>query len=87
MDTSPAGLAGAAACFACATEDMLLAIQVYLLSIIANGKGSTGTGLQYVTYIVAPPAAPTNTALPAIAFDPTGNLSTLFWNTANNTWN
>lgn len=59
---------------------------VYLMCNLAGGGGGGGNA-QFVTYTVAPPASPTNTAQPALAYDPTGNLPTLGWNTANQTWN
>ena len=54
---------------------------------LGAGGGGGGGNAQFVTYTVAPPASPTNTAQPALAYDPTGNLPTLGWNTANQTWN
>lgn len=89
MDTSPAGLAQAATCFTCMTDQQLLAVQVYLLSLIVTGGGggSSGNSLQFVAYTVAPPPNPPNTAAYAIAFDPTGNLSTLFWNPGTQSYN
>ncbi len=56
-----------------------------LLSLAAGGGG--GGNAQFVTYTSAPPANPSNTANPAIAYDPTGVLPTLGWNVNTQTWN
>lgn len=82
MDCSPGTLLDAAKCFLCMDEKQLLAIQAYLLCQLAGGGGGGGTSgasLQYVAYTVAPPPNPLDITKFAEAFDPTGNLSTLFW--------
>jgi hypothetical protein len=63
-----------------------------LLSLIAQNIGSSGGGGgggngQMVLYTAFPPANPPNTALPAIAYDPTGALGNLNWNPATLSWN
>ena len=58
-----------------------------ILTVLNNGGGGGGGTAQFVTYTVAPPAAPTNPGSPAIAYDPTGNLPTLGWNVNTQTWN
>lgn len=66
-----------------------MAIQAYLLCQLAGGGGggTSGSSLQFVTYTSPPPASPHDVTKYAIAFDPTGNLSTLFWNVGTQTWN
>lgn len=49
--------------------------------------GASGGSAQLVTYTAGSPANPTDVTKPALAYDPTGNLPTLGWNTSNNTWN
>jgi hypothetical protein len=75
-------IAAGSACFQC-IPDKLAAVLYLLDNASSGGGGST----QLVTYTSGSPAAPTNTSQPAIAYDPTGNLPTLGWNTSNSTWN
>lgn len=68
--------------------DGIRILEAKILTVLNNGGGGGGGGnAQFVTYTVAPPANPTNTANPAIAYDPTGNLPTLGWNVNTQTWN
>lgn len=67
--------------------DGIRILEAKILTVLNNGGGGGGGNAQFVTYTVAPPANPTNTANPAIAYDPTGALPTLGWNTATQTWN
>lgn len=63
-------------------------LELALLQIIANNAGGGGGGgAQLVTYTSGSPASPSNPNQAAIAYDPTGILPTLGWNTSNNTWN
>lgn len=50
-------------------------------------SGAGGNALQTVPYTVAPPANPPDISKQAVAYDPTGNLPTKWWNTSNHTWN
>ena len=88
--TDPQTLLAQAKCFTCYGITLAEALQLALLAdIVANGSTGGGGGgtAQLVTYTVAPPANPPNTALPALAYDPTGNLPILGWNTGTLTWN
>ncbi len=58
-----------------------------LVAAQSGGGGGGGGSAQFVTYTVGSPAAPSDPTLPALAYDPTGNLPTLGWNTGNQTWN
>jgi hypothetical protein len=49
--------------------------------------GSGGGSAQLVTYTSGTPADPSDTSSPALAYDPTGALPTLGWNTSTLTWN
>lgn len=88
MACDPNQLLAAAKCFQCLSQKQLQMVATYLLcQISVNGGGGGGGGnAQLVRYTVAPPANPPNTANPAIAYDPTGNLPTLGWNTSDNAW-
>jgi hypothetical protein len=69
---------------------MQLPVLIWLMcQVVANGGGGGGGGgtAQLLTYTVFPPANPPNTALPAIAYDPTGNLAMMGWNTVTLSWN
>jgi hypothetical protein len=55
---------------------------IYLLSTGAGGSSS----VQIVTYTSGSPANPSNTASPAIAYDPNGNLPILGWNIGTQSW-
>jgi hypothetical protein len=63
------------------------AIKLQLLCNLSAGGGGGGGNAQLVVYTSGVPANPPNVALPAMAYDPTGNLPTMGWNTANQTWN
>jgi hypothetical protein len=69
---------------------MQLPVLIWLMcQVVANGGGGGGGGGgngQMVLYTVFPPANPPNTALPAIAYDPTGALGNLNWNPATLSW-
>lgn len=67
--------------------DTIRILEAKILTVLNNGGGGGGGNAQFVTYTVAPPANPANTANPALAYDPTGVLPTLGWNTATQTWN
>lgn len=68
--------------------DGIRILEAKILTVLNNGGGGGGGGnAQFVTYTVAPPANPTNTANPAIAYDPTGVLPTLGWNVNTQSWN
>lgn len=56
-----------------------------LLVAAQLGGGGGGTA-QFVTYTSGQPANPTNMSLPALAYDPTGNLPTLGWNVNTLAW-
>lgn len=90
MACDPNQLAQDAACISCIPAGIQDAIIISLLcQILTNGAGGipAANGIQGVSYTVNPPPAPPNPALFAVAFDPTGNLSTQWWNIANQTWN
>lgn len=88
MICDPNSLAIAATCYVEGlSQGQLDAIETYLVCQVANGGGGGGGGGQLVPYTVAPPANPTNTAQPAFAYDPTGILPSLGWNTSSLTWN
>ncbi len=57
------------------------------VNVKATAAQIGGTSLQLVTYTVGTPANPPNQTAPAIAYDPTGNLPMLGWNTGTLTWN
>lgn len=78
---TPAQIASGAACFAC-LENKLGAI-IYLLANASGGGGGSG---QIVTYTSGVPNDPTDISHPAIAYDPTQNLQTLYWNQVAHTW-
>lgn len=88
MACDPQTLITQASCIQCQIPDgMKLPVLIYLFcQILANG-GTGGGGSQLVPYTVAPPPNPTNTALPALAYDPNGILPVLGWNTTTLTWN
>lgn len=65
----------------------LRVLEVKILNALNAGGGGGGGTAQLVTYTVGTPAAPANQNQPALAYDPTGNLPTLGWNTSNHTWN
>lgn len=67
--------------------DGLRILEAKILTVLNNGGGGGGGNAQLVTYTSGTPANPANTANPAIAYDPTGNLPTLGWNTSTKTWN
>lgn len=68
--------------------DGIRILEAKILTVLNNGGGGGGSGsAQLVTYTVAPPANPTNTAAAAIAYDPTGALPLLGWNVGTQTWN
>lgn len=74
----------------CIPQGMQMAVLIYLMCQIANngtGGGGGGGTAQLVTYTSGTPANPANTANPAIAYDPTGNLPTMGWNTTTQSWN
>ena len=66
--------------------DTIRILEAKILTVLNSGGGGGGNA-QFVTYTVAPPANPTNTANPAIAYDPTGVLPTLGWNVNTQSWN
>jgi len=87
LSCDPNTLAQSASCFQCLSEKQLEMVKAYLLcQILQNGGGGTG-GLQLVTYTSGTPANPSNINQPAWAYDPTGNLPSLGWNTTTHTWN
>lgn len=86
MACEPNTLLNSAKCFQCLSEQQLQMVITYLLCQISSGSGG-GASPQLVTYTVAPPANPTDTSKPAVAYDPTGNLPILGWNTSTLTWN
>lgn len=86
MPSDPQTLLENAKCFICLGVSQAEALQLALLDEISGGGGGGGNA-QLVTYTSAPPANPANTANPAIAYDPTGNLPTLGWNVNTQTWN
>jgi hypothetical protein len=75
-----------ARCFQCLSQKELQMVVTYLLCQISIGSGGSASP-QLVTYTVAPPANPPDTSKPAVAYDPTGNLPILGWNTNTLTWN
>lgn len=75
-----------AKCYICLGISIPDALELALLSQIVAGGGGGGNA-QLVTYTSGTPANPTNTANPAIAYDPTGNLPTLGWNVDTQSWN
>lgn len=83
MDCDASTLANAAKCYTGMTVMQLDAIIVFLLCLF-NGSG--GVSGQIVTYTSGTPANPANTALSAIAYDPTGNLPLLGWSVASQGW-
>lgn len=86
MTCDPNSLIQAANCFQCLSHQQLEMVKAYLLcQILQNGGTSTGT--QLVPYTVAPPPNPTDPTKPAWAYDPTGNLPSLGWNTNTLSWN
>lgn len=90
MNCDPQSLVNAVPCLFCNLEPGIQnAIIIYLLCNIANNGGGGGGGgsAQLVAYTSGTPAAPADPTKLAIAYDPTGNLPTLGWNTANSTWN
>lgn len=86
MVCSPTALMANATCFSSLSAQQLDAIIVYLLCVVAATGGGGGSGAQIITYTVAPPADPAVTSNPAIAYDPTGALPTLVWNTSTLAW-
>jgi len=66
--------------------DRMAAVLYLVDQILAAGGGGGGSSLQLVTYTSGSPAAPPNTSQPAIAYDPTGILPTLGWNTSTLAW-
>jgi len=63
-------------------------LRISVLQLLCNGGGGGGGGsAQLVTYTSGSPANPTDVTKPALAYDPTGNLPTLGWNTGTLTWN
>lgn len=90
MACDPQTLATQAACIECGIPPgMQMPVLIYLFcQILANGGGGGGGGTaQLVTYTAGTPPNPPNTALPALAYDPTGNLPTFGWNVGTQTWN
>lgn len=88
MVCDPNSLLAAAKCFQCLSEKELKQVSVYLLcQISTNGGGGGGASPQLVTYTAGTPANPPDVTKPAIAYDPTGNLPILGWNTSTLSWN
>lgn len=85
MACDPNQLVTQAKCFQCLSEQQLQMVITYLLCQISIGSGSSNF-LQPVPYTVAPPPNPPDTSKSAVAFDPTGNLPTLWWNTSDLHW-
>lgn len=52
-----------------------------------SGGGGGGGNAQFVLYSVAPPANPTDTAQPAMAYDPAGILPIMVWDNVGLAWN
>ena len=67
--------------------DGIRILEAKILTVLNNGGGGGGGNAQFVTYTSGTPSNPSNTANPALAYDPNGNLPTLGWNVATQTWN
>lgn len=53
----------------------------------SNLSSGGGSGTQQVyAYTSGTPTTPSNISLPAVAYDPTGNLPLLGWSTTSHTW-
>jgi len=87
MACDPQTLVTQAACLECAIPPgMQLPVLISLFcQILTNQSGASANNL--VAYTVGNPASPPNPAELSIAYDPTGNLPTLGWNIATQTWN
>jgi len=88
MICTPQALANASECILESMDfGMMDAAETYLTCQVANSGGGGGGGnAQLVLYTSGTPTNPTNTGAPAIAYDPTGNLPTLGWNTTTLAW-
>lgn len=61
-------------------------IEQKILGALNDGAAGGGGAGQIVAYTSDPPANPADTALPAMAYDPTGALSTKGWDVGSQTW-
>ena len=85
--------------YACIPPQNQLPALLYLAVQIVNNSAATcgvcppgppGPGVEVnppVPYTVGNPPAPLFPTLPALAYDPTGNLPTMGWNTSTQSWN
>lgn len=68
-------------------EDTQWKIEQKILGALDDAATSGFGAGQIVAYTVDPPANPADTSKPAIAYDPTGALSTKGWNVGTQSWN
>lgn len=85
MACNPNDLLEQARCFQCLSHKELQQVIAYLLCQISESP--SGQSSQLVQYTSGTPANPPNLDAPAFAYDPTGNLPSLGWNTSTHTWN
>lgn len=86
VSADPNVLVANATCIQCGVPDgMKLSIIVWLLTQISSGGGGGVNNL--VIYTAGTPANPPDPTKNSLAYDPTGNLPTLGWNTVTQTWN